>query len=440
MNNDWLDIAVLEDYLDGKLDSKAMNRVEREALEDPFVAEALAGLSASPKRSLESISLLQKQLHDRIATQQTSKKTAVITWQRLSIAATAAVLFISVGIMFWMKQVNYQQAVANRPKKVDVVIAPLPLDSGVKEAAVIAAAKLPENNASSSADHTAVAVDQAIRAAKENSYAVNSKKNAVRANETRSAYVENSLADKETKVAAATEIKSNSLNEVVVVAFGTSARKESVGSVSVMRAAEQPVKNGIAGKVVEQYNGEPIPGVTVTLKGTNTSVQTNSQGEFLITIDTALKAPVLVASYIGFTKAEALAKKSGSQLLTIMMQEDGNSLNEVVVTSQSSDVAKALAGNVSGISVQGRVPAKEHDKFDDYLNKNNRYAKAPKIGRSVFLNFTLDKRGHPENIKVISGIDDKYNAEAIRLVQEGPKWKKLPKSAASSSISVKIDF
>ena len=51
MNKDWLDIGTLEDYLDGKLDTKTMNRVEREALEDPFVAEALAGLSESPKRS-----------------------------------------------------------------------------------------------------------------------------------------------------------------------------------------------------------------------------------------------------------------------------------------------------------------------------------------------------------------------------------------------------
>ena len=95
MNKDWLDIAVLEDYLDGKLDPRMMNRVEREALEDPFVAEALAGLSASPKRSLESISLLQKQLQERVAEHQHIKKTSVITWQRLSIAATAAVLFIS---------------------------------------------------------------------------------------------------------------------------------------------------------------------------------------------------------------------------------------------------------------------------------------------------------------------------------------------------------
>ena len=103
MNKDWLATAVLEDYLDGKLDAAAMHQVELHALEDPFVAEALAGLSESPKRSLQTISLLQKQLHDRVAQQKTHKKQSVYTWQRLSIAAAAAVLFIAVSIVFWMK-------------------------------------------------------------------------------------------------------------------------------------------------------------------------------------------------------------------------------------------------------------------------------------------------------------------------------------------------
>lgn len=103
MNRDWLATAVLEDYLDGKLDASEMHQVELHAMEDPFVAEALAGLSASPERSLLNISLLQKQLHERVAQQKTHKKESVYTWQRLSIAATAAVLFIAVSIIFWMK-------------------------------------------------------------------------------------------------------------------------------------------------------------------------------------------------------------------------------------------------------------------------------------------------------------------------------------------------
>ncbi len=99
-----------------------MYRVERESHEDPFVAQALAGLSQSPKRSRQSLSLLQKQLEVRIAGQQETKKKAVITWQRLSIAATAALIFILGGIIFWMK-FNYVQKV-KAPAVVEVNLDP----------------------------------------------------------------------------------------------------------------------------------------------------------------------------------------------------------------------------------------------------------------------------------------------------------------------------
>jgi len=121
-HSDWLDIDVLEDYLDGKLDDKMMYRVEREALEDPFVAQALAGLSQAPKRSRQSLSLLQKQLETRIAGHEESKKESVITGQRLSIAATAALIFILGGIIFWMKYNNNQKAKA--PAVVEVNLDP----------------------------------------------------------------------------------------------------------------------------------------------------------------------------------------------------------------------------------------------------------------------------------------------------------------------------
>lgn len=123
-SNEWLTIDVLEDYLDGNLDAKMMNRVERESLEDPFVAQALAGLSASPKRSLQALSLLQKQLETRIAEQHQQKTKSVMTWQRLSIAAAAAVIFIAVSIVFWMRQNNNFSQSAGQTKAVEVNLDP----------------------------------------------------------------------------------------------------------------------------------------------------------------------------------------------------------------------------------------------------------------------------------------------------------------------------
>lgn len=136
MNNDRIDIELLEDYLDGKLDSKAMHQLEKQALEDPFIAQALAGLSESPKRASQSVSILQKQLYERIAQQQVTKKDTVFTWQRLSVAAAAAVMFISVSLIFFMREkANRNQQAKNQPRKVEVNMAPAPatIDSASKE-------------------------------------------------------------------------------------------------------------------------------------------------------------------------------------------------------------------------------------------------------------------------------------------------------------------
>lgn len=145
MNNDWIDIELLEDYLDGKLDSKAMHQIEKQALDDPFVAQALAGLSESPRRASQSVSLLQKQLYERIAQQQVVKKESVFTWQRLSVAAAAAVMFISVSLIFFLRDREARENLAKRqPKRVEVNIAPLPeiLDTASESYAVNSAKRI----------------------------------------------------------------------------------------------------------------------------------------------------------------------------------------------------------------------------------------------------------------------------------------------------------
>lgn len=122
-NNDWLAIDVLEDYLEGKLDAKTMHQIEKISLDDIFISEALAGLSQAPKRS-QNLSLLQKQLQQRVAQKPVLQKKWQITSQRLSIASAAAVLCIAVSVLFWMKQAKRAELLAKLPKKVEVTLAP----------------------------------------------------------------------------------------------------------------------------------------------------------------------------------------------------------------------------------------------------------------------------------------------------------------------------
>ncbi len=125
-NNDWLDIEVLDDYLEGKLDAITMHKVERVSLEDPFVAQALAGLTEVKSRT-HTLSILQKKLKERVAQKPVERKAMRMTSHRLSIGAAAAVLFITASVLFWMKEANRREQVqiaADKAKNIEVNIQP----------------------------------------------------------------------------------------------------------------------------------------------------------------------------------------------------------------------------------------------------------------------------------------------------------------------------
>lgn len=117
----------IQQYLQGQLSPQEMNRLEREALEDPLLQDAIDGFRHAEKLDNRQLSLLQQRLEQRIAGRQEEKTVFYFGWQRLSIAATAGLLFILACILLWMI-VNWQQKRHQAPthKKVDVELAPAP--------------------------------------------------------------------------------------------------------------------------------------------------------------------------------------------------------------------------------------------------------------------------------------------------------------------------
>lgn len=95
------DILLIQQYLEGKLNPGQMHELEKQALEDPFLSDALEGY-AHIHNPASHLSILQRQLEERIAVKQENKNLFNFTWQRLSVAATAGLMFIAACILFWM--------------------------------------------------------------------------------------------------------------------------------------------------------------------------------------------------------------------------------------------------------------------------------------------------------------------------------------------------
>ena len=100
--------------------------------------------------------------------------------------------------------------------------------------------------------------------------------------------------------------------------------------------------------VVRDATGNPLAGVTVSVKGTTTAVQTNEEGKF--SIDAAANG-VLIFTTVGYESVEVPVTEQAS--LNIVMQPTNKELNEVVVVGYQSRRRGDLSGAVSVVNVGG---------------------------------------------------------------------------------------
>ncbi len=94
----------------------------------------------------------------------------------------------------------------------------------------------------------------------------------------------------------------------------------------------------LTGKVSDEA-GSPIPGVSVSLKGTTQGTTTNTDGEYSII---ASPGGVLVFSFIGFRKVEISV--GNAQKIDVKLESDVSMLNEVVVTALGQTQEKRAIG------------------------------------------------------------------------------------------------
>lgn len=103
----------------------------------------------------------------------------------------------------------------------------------------------------------------------------------------------------------------------------------------------QAQEKTITGNITDQDN-VPLPGVNILVKGTTTGTQSDFDGNYAIQ---AIEGDVLVFSYLGQRTAELAVTESN--VLNLQMQEDAETLEEVIVVGYGNQVEKKIIQNVS---------------------------------------------------------------------------------------------
>ncbi|EHQ28968.1 SusC/RagA family TonB-linked outer membrane protein [Mucilaginibacter paludis] len=103
----------------------------------------------------------------------------------------------------------------------------------------------------------------------------------------------------------------------------------------------------VSGKVTEKGSNEPIPGVTVMVKGGTQGAQTAVDGTYRLTI-TGKGPLILIFRSISYKSVEQAI--TGSQTLNIQLEMATNTLNEVVAIGYASIKRKELTGSSASVS------------------------------------------------------------------------------------------
>lgn len=104
-------------------------------------------------------------------------------------------------------------------------------------------------------------------------------------------------------------------------------------------------ENTVRGKILD-VNGTPLPGVTVSIKGTTTGSISDINGYYVIK---AQKGETLQFSFVGFKTKEMVVGKSTSG--DIIMEEDVHELEETVIVGMGKQRKASVIGSISSVSI-----------------------------------------------------------------------------------------
>ncbi len=128
---------------------------------------------------------------------------------------------------------------------------------------------------------------------------------------------------------------------------------------SLQAQNNQTTGRKITGTVVDSTSNQPIPGISVVIKGTVSGALTDLDGKFEVT---AKPTDVLVFSYVGYTPQEIPV--GSNTVFNIRLAIQSEQLEGVVVVGYGTQKKSHLTGSVSKVSANGleQIPVSRADE------------------------------------------------------------------------------
>jgi TonB family protein len=435
----------IKQYLSGKLTPLQMNAMEKAALEDPFLAEAMEGYegmnNAGWQKELEGL-----QQH---FTQQNQAK--VVTLRRPNrnwMKAAAAILLIggaatlSYFLVNKKDSVEIAQQTGNEQTTTDSLkintnsAAPTELTKETVKAkeADNSTAPLPNSTLAKTEQFAAVNADEV----KADSVFVYKPSNTITVPGRADALEQKQAADVVTNAkssAAPVTVNSSGNSNATNNTLNTeTAKYNSAGEIAVADKREQEklyskkeqlqLSRNFIAQVVAADNS-PLPFANVNIRSENFGTYADVKGNFrLVSTDSVLTVEVKATGY----KPQYYTLQSNSRQNRIVLSEDNTALKDFTVIT-ANPTAKARTSRRATLlqdSVVNVEPADGWDNYNTYVDNNIEIPDdilQKNIRGRVELTFDVKPNGTITNITVDKSLCSNCDAAAKRLLQQGPQWK-----------------
>jgi TonB family protein len=434
--------SLLPKWLSGEIRKQEEKQLYQLAKDDPFLNEALEGYEQFPELDHEAtVSRLKDKLRNRTRENRTS---IIYFMPRLAAAIT---LLLVAGMSWWW--INSPEVEANLAQEIE---SSTPFETPDTEAAISEATEADEADPEpESANDAITPTTQQETLPREPSKA---KSPLPRSEEAVEAIAEETTEPKEIpadeevpesitekkEVAAETLADDIAASEKLTIQeepptpqkpakdiadsfeFDLEEQDENVAPIATIEKESAPPasseKRLIMG-VVKGRDGLPLIGANVSVKGSRQGTITDLDGRFSLEVEQGMNN--IEANYTGF-ESQTLDVSSADNVEFVL--EEGMAMDEVVVTGLGETRSKKRDRIESEVK-ESANPIGGFKKYERYIRRNLRYPKAAKennISGEVRLQFTVNQSGELSDIKVLQSLGYGCDTEAIRLVEDGPKW------------------
>ncbi len=446
----------IEKYYKGQLSPKEMNALEKAALDDPFLAEAMEGYALTVINIHDDIVELRTRLENRknksksIAATSTEKSGGYL-WLKI-----AAMIFIVVGAGWLIYQFSFNDKsteIAQSDKKeafkTDIKDSGMTRPDGLIRTDTtekFSSALQPGNSGPVVKEKPSALSENepdykkqkpgSLEKAGNNLAAASVPIQSIAQDEEKGSVTDDIAQNILTKAAPAeTKREAYSANAEVTAnrskQQGFSAQKQKANNYNKDQQARSQSRTFVFSGRVSDQNNNALPFSNIINTEDSIGTYSDANGYFNLTsTDSVLKVKV---SSLGF---ESITVKLVNHIPNnkILLEEDRSSLSEIQLSKKKVNSRRARD---AGMILEKPEPSDGWSNYDIYLANNlkvpeNFKNKPTGTSGEVELSFDISKEGLPVNITVKKSLCEICDKEAIRLVKEGPKWKRKNKKGKAT--------